>query len=99
MSGFAPDPGSTEAAPVPSVGRMLHFNIGHGVWRPLIVVDVNPEFPYQIKGTIETLLEDQINVDLLPKGTTTVKLDRGTRWQVQCVIGTEFGAWRWPPRV
>ena len=96
MSGFAPNP--TEI-PVPSIGTMLHWNIGLDIWRPLLVIDVNPESPLQIKGIVSTLLDDQINVDALPKGTTAIKLDRGSRWQVETFPGESFGHWRWPPRV
>ena len=89
----------TTDAFVPSIARLLHFNIGHGIWRPFLVVDVNPENPQQVKGIVSTLMEDQINVDALPKGTTAVKLDRGTRWQIQAEPGERFGYWRVPPRV
>ncbi len=98
MSTFAPNPAGIPDAPAPTVGQIVHWNIGLA-WRPLLVIDVNPENPHQIKGCVYTLLEDQINVDALPKGVEAKKLDRGSRWEVQATPGEEFGSWRWPPRV
>jgi len=83
---------------IPTPGRIIHYCISNcgTVWVPLLIINVVAD---RIAGQLFVSPEDQLNVDMLPKGGTARKLDLGRWWVEGVAEGEAFGCWRWPPRV